>query len=160
SYVPEAGFHGMDFFAYRANDGGATPGVPTVVSLSVSDKPDAPIASPDAFAVDRDGHLSGPAPGIPRNHPAVWGGPLAELVAAPAHGRVSMFSDGTFVYVPDAGWAGDDSVSYRAVDHGVPSAPATITIHVAGVAHRPVATNDVIELDADGVGRAGTPGLL
>jgi hypothetical protein len=160
SYVPEPGFRGTDFFAYRANDGGSSPSVPTVVSLSVTDKPDAPVAVDDVMQVDEDGRLMMPAPGVLANDRAVWGGLHAALVAAPAHGRVSLFDDGTFVYVPDADFNGDDTIVYRAVDHGVVSAPATITVHVAPVVDRPRVSNDVIELGPDGVGRAGTPGLL
>ncbi len=159
-HVPEPGFSGVDYFAYRADDGGGAPSVPTVVTLAVADKPDAPIATPDVLQVDEDGRLALPAPGLLRNDRALWGDLHAELVTPPAHGKVSLFDDGTFVYVPDADYNGDDGLAYRAVDHGVRSAPSGVTVHVAPVADRPRVSDDVIELDADGIGRAGAPGLL
>ena len=37
-------------------------------------------------------------------------------VVAPAHGSLTLNSDGTFTYTPDAGWNGTDTFTYRIVD--------------------------------------------
>jgi VCBS repeat-containing protein len=55
----------------------------------------------------------------------------------PAHGTVTMNPDGTFTYVPDAGYSGSDSFQYTITDSDDPanpkSATATVTINVGTV---------------------------
>ncbi len=55
----------------------------------------------------------------------------------PAHGTVTMNPDGTFTYVPDAGYSGPDSFQYTITDSDDPanpkSATATVTIDVGTV---------------------------
>lgn len=56
-------------------------------------------------------------------------GPLsAELVTGPAHGTVTLYSDGGFTYTAAAGWAGSDTFSYQARDGASVSSPAMVSI--------------------------------
>ena len=45
-------------------------------------------------------------------------GPLggAEVVSGPTHGSLELAADGSFVYTPEAGYVGPDSLEYRASD--------------------------------------------
>jgi len=58
----------------------------------------------------------------------------ASLVSGPSHGTLTFKPDGTFVYVPTAGYSGLDSFTYRDSDSGnAQSAEATATINVVPV---------------------------
>jgi ELWxxDGT repeat protein len=57
----------------------------------------------------------------------------ARVVAAPAHGAVTIKADGTATYQANANFGGTDTFSYVAADNGGrESAPATVTITVQG----------------------------
>ena len=74
---------------------------------------------------------------------------VAELVTQPAHGAVTLAPNGDFSYVPDAGFVGQDSFTYRASDGALVSAAATVTIVVesagAGITVTPTAGLSVTE---------------
>jgi len=55
----------------------------------------------------------------------------AILASGPANGTLSLNADGSFSYVPNAGFAGTDSFTYRANDNAVNSAAATVNIAVS-----------------------------
>lgn len=60
----------------------------------------------------------------------------------PAHGTVTVQSNGFFTYTPAANYFGTDSFTYRAVDGSGESNAATVTITVTPVNDPPVAVND------------------
>jgi VCBS repeat-containing protein len=90
------------------------------------------------------------------------GSPLtAELVSNPAHGQVSLQTDGSFDYTPDANYFGGDSFTYRAKDaQGAASNAAIVSISVSAVNDQPVATNDQYTTSQDVVLNVGSPGVL
>ena len=61
----------------------------------------------------------------------------AVLVDAPQHGQLNLLADGSFFYVPDMNYVGEDSFSYRAVDFRASEETATVTLQVRPV-HDPV----------------------
>ena len=54
------------------------------------------------------------------------------LVTGPAHGTLTLNSDGTFTYTPGMSFVGTDSFVYTAHDGIQPSGNATVTINAAG----------------------------
>jgi VCBS repeat-containing protein len=72
---------------------------------------------------------------------------------SPAHGTVTVNPDGTFTYVPNAGFSGTDTFSYTIADsnHLSETATATVTITVGPVVWY------VNNADAAGNGTAGSP---
>lgn len=73
------------------------------------------------------------------------GNPLTFGLAGPAaHGDALAQPDGTFRYLPDAGFAGIDTFTYVADDGWTTSAPATVTVQVGVV--RPVAVDDALQI--------------
>jgi hypothetical protein len=91
-----------------------------------------PTAAEDRYHVFADGKLSvaGRA-GVLANDTDADGDVLTAIVAhAPAHGRLELRPDGSFVYVPERGFAGTDSFRYVASDGTASSAPAEVTVVV------------------------------
>jgi PKD repeat protein len=90
----------------------------------------APSAVPDTYSTPQDAALTVAAPGVLANDTDPDGDALiAQLVGSTANGTVSLQSDGSFTYTPNAGFTGDDSFSYTASDGSLTST-ATVTITV------------------------------
>jgi hypothetical protein len=81
----------------------------------------------------------------------------AILDAAPANGAVTLNSDGSFVYTPDAGFDGTDSFTYYVTDGTYNSTDATVTIRVAGA---PIAADQYYTTAAGQSLTLSTPGML
>ena len=74
-----------------------------------------------------DGRLK-PAPRLQRR-----GAILPLAVASASHGSCTLDPDGSFVYVPNAGYVGPDSFTYQACDGTHYSNVATVSLAVTGV---------------------------
>jgi Zn-dependent metalloprotease len=103
---------------------------------------EAPVAVDDSYQTDEDTPLSIDAPGVLGNDTDPEGGGLtAALESEPTNGTVVLNDDGSFLYTPNEDFEGEDSFTYRAVSAlGVESAPATVTIAVAGANDAPTVT--------------------
>lgn len=146
TYVPDAGYYGADSFTYAASDGiGETP---TTVTLSVVNTNAAPEAADDSYAMDKNGTLSvSAAEGVLANDADADGTPLnVQLVEGPQHGTLTFNADGSFTYVPEAGFFGADSFSYRASD-GLDTDIATVNLTVNNVNGAPDAQADSYALN-------------
>ncbi len=127
TYVPDAGFYGVDQFTYAAYDGNALSAT-TTVSLSVARLPS---AVEDRYVAIADTPLEITSGGVLKNDTlANSGAAAAVLVEAPEHGTVELKSDGSFLYIPDAEYIGVDSFSYRLETSEAASEPAVVTIEV------------------------------
>lgn len=129
-YTPNANFNGVDSFTYSASDG-LLNSAPVTVTIDVTAVNDAPIASADSYTVMQDSTLSVAAAGVLSNDSDVDGDSLAAiLVTGTANGALTLNPDGSFVYSPDAGFAGADSFTYVASDGIAASTAVTVTIVV------------------------------
>jgi hypothetical protein len=54
----------------------------------------------------------------------------AEWVSGPSHGELTLNEDGSFLYKPEDGFAGQDTFSYRAYDGSLYSEVADVAIFV------------------------------
>ena len=94
----------------------------------------APVARNDAYALDEDGSLDVPAPGVLGNDTDADGDVIGAIqVTSPAHGTVIFSDNGSFTYTPDSNFHGTDSFNYVAHDGNAESAPATVTLTVSSV---------------------------
>jgi hypothetical protein len=131
-YVPKAGYSGPDSFTYRALDATPSPD-PTLGGNSATNlfaPPESnvatvrirvvpvvpyPIARPDEYSTPRGTSLTVEAPGVLKNDIPPGDQDLAALlIARPAHGTLSLNRDGSFTYVPAAGFTGLDGFLYQA----------------------------------------------
>lgn len=141
AYQPDPDHHGPDSFTYRASDGVASSAV-TTASLSVAAVQDAPVASPETYALAEDMTLTVTAPGLLANDTDADGDSLtATLAAAPARGVAVLGPDGALQYTPDPNFNGIDTFSYS-VDDGIATDSSTVTLTISAVNDAPVATPD------------------
>lgn len=134
-YTPGAGYHGMDSFTYKANDGQADSNVATVM-ITVVPVNDRPVAVDDAFTTNEDTPVAGAV--LPNDSDDDGDVLTATMVSSPSHGTVVLNPDGSFTYTPAANFSGVDSFTYKANDGQADSnvATVTITINAAGAATR------------------------
>jgi hypothetical protein len=101
------------------------------VNVDVSGENRPPTALNDAYSLPQDEQLIVDAPGLLANDSDPEGDAIsAEVVTDPQHGVLTLYTDGSFDYVPVAGFSGQDSFTYAAADALGPSAPATVTLTV------------------------------
>ncbi len=93
-----------------------------------------PMAQDDSYSVPADTTLVVDAPGVLVNDSDPNGDPISALwYGGPAYGTLDYLNlDGSFMYVPNPGYEGDDSFSYTAVDGALESNIATVTVTVGG----------------------------
>jgi len=146
SYRPDANFDGTDSFEYTVSDGkgGSDAGR---VSISVIGVNDAPVAKADAATTTAG------APVVIRaldNDTDIEGSPLqASIFSQPATGHVTLNGDGTFTYVPEAGFTGTTSFIYRVSDGTAWSGTAAVTVTVLPANAMPVANGDSVSTNED-----------
>ena len=133
-YIPNANFNGTDTLTYQANDGELNSS-PATVTITVNPVNDAPVASDDQYSVDEDTTLTiETADGVLGNDTDVDGDTLTSLlVDAPNNGNLTLNTDGSFEYVPNANFNGTDTFTYQANDGTDDSNIATVTIIVNDV---------------------------
>jgi VCBS repeat-containing protein len=149
TYTPSLNFTGVVTFTYRAADYGLTSSVATV-TITVLPLNDVPVANNDSYTVNEDTTLTIPAAGVLANDSDVDGDVLsAVLVSNPATGSLSLNTNGAFTYTPSLHFTGTVTFTYRAADHGLTSAVATVTITVLPLNDAPVASNDTYTVSED-----------
>src|SRR5439155_1154700 len=85
---------------------------------------------------------------------------LAIKVTEPAHGSVTLLSDGSLSYTPNANFNGSDSFTYKANDGSANSNVATVSVTVNAVNDAPVAVNDSYSVNQDSTLNIAAPGAL
>jgi hypothetical protein len=124
-YDPEAGYHGLDEFTYRAIDSNAEPSAAATVAILVDT---APACESSAARVESGKPLVIPEP--PCSDPD--GDDFDLLLDDPQHGTLTISPDGlTATYVSVAGYVGTDTILYQAEDaFGLVSLPRMLRITV------------------------------
>jgi Ca2+-binding RTX toxin-like protein len=101
------------------------------VNITVTAVNDAPMAVNDSYITAQDTSLTVAASGVLANDSDVDGGPLTSiLVTGPTHGSLTQNANGSFTYMPTAGYNGPDSYTYKANDGAADSNVATVSITV------------------------------
>jgi len=160
-YVPDEDWSGSDSFTYRLTYGSSSETAAATVSITVHSVVDAPTAADDSNSVSEDGVLTVSAAGVLVNDSDPEGGSLsASVVTGPSHGSLTLNTDGSYVYTPDANFFGDDSFTYRASNISANSNTATVTITVTPVNDAPTGSDDEYNVYRNGSLNVGAPGVL
>jgi VCBS repeat-containing protein len=160
TYTPAANYNGTDSFTYRANDGQANSNTATV-TITITAVNDTPVVVNDAYTTNEDTALNRAAPGVLSNDTDADGDNLTAVkVSDPVHGTLTLNSNGSFTYIPNANYNGIDSFTYRANDGQANSSAATITITITSVNDPPVAVIDAYSTSRDTALNVVAPGVL
>jgi Ca2+-binding RTX toxin-like protein len=138
-YTPNAGYVGGDTFDYTVEDGfgGSDTGTVNLTINAGSNLP--PVAQDDVFSGNENVQISGNL--LANNGNGVDSDPngnALNVVAgtyATANGSVTINSDGTFLYTPNAYYYGADSFNYTLQDGqgGSDTGAVSITLNVTGI---------------------------
>ena len=140
TYTPAANFAGTDSFTYTISDGNGGSATASI-TVTVTAVDDAPSAADDAASGSEDAAL---VIDVVANDSDVDGRPVTVAsVTQPAHGTVSIAAgNGSITYTPEANFAGTDRFTYTVTDGTGESAPATVTLTIAGLNDQPAAADD------------------
>jgi Bacterial Ig domain len=108
--------------AYVGINGGTLPSSAALASA---------VANPDNYTSVVPGNtlsVTDPSKGLIANDVNVYG---VQLLTAPTKGTLTLNANGTFTYVPNAGWTGGDSFTYQA--NGNPAINAKVTLGAAPI---------------------------
>jgi hypothetical protein len=142
SYTAAAGFTGVDTFEYTVSDG-STSDVGEVSITVTSDAANTPpVAGFDSLATAADTQLDFDAADLLINDFDADGDDKSVVVTGnPSSGTLVDNQDGTFTYVPNAGFVGTDKFYYAVTDRTDQSLDAAVTIIVGGPANTPPVAN-------------------
>lgn len=100
--------------------------------------PSAPVAVDNAYTTLLNTALTVAAPGVLGNDSTGQGGALtAILTTSPSNGALTLNQNGSFTYIPNAGFIGEDSFTYTAVEGSVSSNEAIVGIKVEALPQGP-----------------------
>ena len=117
-YTPDADFYGEDTFEYQLTthpgDGKDVWTDTAIVTITVTAVNNTPVAVDDAYNVMEGEILNVAAPGVMTNDYDEDGDPMAvSIVVNATHGTLMLYEDGSFIYIPDAGFFGVDTFEYQ-----------------------------------------------
>lgn len=154
SYVHNGSETTSDSFTYRANDGTANSNIVTV-NITITAVNDPPVVPNYTETVVQDNTLTGAVVATDAEGAALT---YTEGVA-PAHGVVVVDTDGSYEYVPEAGYVGPDSFTVVASD-GTATATSTVNVTVTATNVAPSFPNSYdFEVDESGVHHGGVQAL-
>ena len=137
-YTPQASFLGTDSFTFSVSDGARTT-APVTATIQVTDT--APVATAASYQLPHDSTLNvASSIGVLASATDADGDSLtAMLVTQATHGTVALQANGSFTYVPNAGYIGTDSFSFKASDGFLASTPVVVSLTITNPA--PTAEN-------------------
>ncbi len=160
TYTPNLNFNGTDSFTYTISDGNGGSDTATV-TITVNAVNDAPVADGDSYSTYEDTPLSTVVPGVLDGDTDVEGDVLtAVLDTTTSNGSLTLNSDGSFNYTPNADYCGLDNFTYHANDGTADSNIATVTIDVICINDAPVADDDNYNTNEDTAFNEAAPGVL
>ena len=128
-YTPPPNFVGTTTFQYTVSDGTTTSGIATVTMTIGNDAP----ASGDlarTLAVNTTAIISASGGALSGSFDPDGDTMTVELIATTQHGSLTLNTDGSFIYVPNTDYVGDDSFTFAASDAYDQGNQATYTLHV------------------------------
>ncbi len=150
TYTPNPDFNGSDTFNYTVLDNDGAPSNAALVSITVNDINDPPVAVNDDVTTEEDTSI---VIDVLLNDSDIDGTlvPSTLLVFSnPGNGTVVVNADGTFTYTPEPDFNGADNFTYRVEDDdGAMSNVALVTITINDINDPPIANDDIANTDED-----------
>ncbi len=116
------------------DQGGAGVAFNKLLTITVNDVNEAPVADAETYTVLNGGLLNTVAPGVLQGDVDPEGDPFtARLLVDVTDGTLILNPDGSFTYTPDPGFNGTDTFTYEAWDGSLSSAATVVTINVNGI---------------------------
>jgi hypothetical protein len=145
-YTPPANFSGDARVDYTVSDGngGTDDGVLTV---TVNNLNDPPVANPDALTVSEDSNNN--VVDVLFNDDDPDGDTLTVTVATASNGTTALLGNGNVRYTPNPDYFGTDTISYSIEDGNGGTASSTVAVTVDPVPDAPVANNDTATVAED-----------
>ncbi|NMM50146.1 Ig-like domain-containing protein [Marinigracilibium pacificum] len=163
NYIPDAGFVGEDMFAYRMRDASLNYSDSVFVTINVLEGNRPPEGIDDNFIITKNTTLSIPASGFLINDFDPDGDAISAtaILKFPNNGIVTAFADGSFSYIPDSDFTGEDKFVYRMRDASLNySDSVTVNILVVENGTLPVGVNDHFKISNDRTLTVEAPGFL
>jgi hypothetical protein len=146
-YTPPADFVGQATINYTVVDGNGGSDS-AIVTVTVSNVNDAPVANNDTATVQEDSANN--VINVTENDTDEEGDTLTVTSAVAQDGTVT-FGGGSVTYTPDANFNGQDTINYTISDGNGGSDSAVVTVTVTAVNDPPNANNDAATVDEDSV---------
>lgn len=152
SYSPNANFNGSDSFSYEVLDD-ANGSAEAQVTITIRPVNDAPLATDEQYQLAEDTALTiSAAQGVLSNDSDIDGDALTASLLSPASsGTVNVNQDGSFSYIPNANFFGNDSFTYQVADSSNATATATVSLSVTSINDSPQANDDSYQTAEDQV---------
>ena len=144
-YVPDAQFSGADSFTYQVVDGNGGSADATV-TVQVTDTNGEPIAGDDIASTAQDNAVTISVLG---NDSDPDGDALTLSIVTNATNGLAVVQGAAIVYTPEAGFDGNDALTYRVTDPGGLFATAQVSITVSAENGSPVAVDDAVSNEQD-----------
>ncbi|NIS83201.1 MAG: tandem-95 repeat protein [Anaerolineales bacterium] len=120
-----------------------------------------PVALSDTYEITVNDVLIVPAPGVLGNDQDPDEDRLvATLVNDASSGRVELDEDGSFVYLPDPDYVGQDEFMYKTSDGELESEITTVTLTVLPINNPPIASDDAFTVGQGETIAVPPPGVL
>ena len=108
TYSPNLGSHGLDTAAYCLTSTSTCESAAAFINIQVVP----PTAVSDSYSMPMDTTLTSPAPGFLGNDTGIAGGQVPQFIANATHGSFVSQADGSFVYTPNVGFHGLETLAY------------------------------------------------
>ncbi|MEO8384629.1 MAG: Ig-like domain-containing protein [Betaproteobacteria bacterium] len=138
TYTPTSGYFGADSFTYTATGPGGTSLPSPAVNISVASPPPTAASQAVSVAFAGNGRID-LAPQLTGTVTSI------NIVTAPTNGSIISVAGTTVTYLPNSGFSGTDSFTYRAIGPGGTSGIATVSITVTN-APQPTAGNRAVNV--------------
>ena len=145
-YTPPPNFTGLATVNYTVSDGnGGTDG--GVLTVTVSNQNDPPVANPDTLTVNED-TTNNPV-NVVANDTDPDGDSLNVTQASAGNGTVSILGNSTVRYTPTPNFSGSDTINYTISDGNGGTDSSIVAVTVNPVPDAPVANNDTATVVED-----------
>ena len=127
TYTPNSNYNGADSFSYTIQDVDGDQSTATV-NITVNPINDLPVAVNDSYSTPEDTQLNDD---VSSNDSQLFDLPITySVVSDVSNGTLSLNADGTFSYMPNSEYFGNDAFTYEITDGNGDAVQASVSISV------------------------------